>query len=118
MLIEKGNKMKNITRHTGTLEMIKRLPNSLNGNPRFKLRCDGWTFSTTPDSMNGYVVENYVGKEVIVTLGTHYNQCQLDTIKCAKLHNELELTEVTHTITIPSKQYSLHTKRYSLICKP
>ena len=110
--------MKNISQHTGTLEMLKRLPNSLNGNPRFKLRCDGWTFSTTPDSMNGYVVENYVGKEVIVTLGTHYNQCQLDTIKCAKLHNELELTEVTHTITIPSKQYGLHTKRYSLICKP
>ena len=75
--------MKNISQHTGTLEMLKRLPNSLNGNPRFKLRCNGWTFSTTPDSMNGYVVENYVGKEVIVTLGTHYNQCQLDTIRGA-----------------------------------
>jgi len=33
---------------------------------------------------------------------------------CSKLHNELELTDVTHTITIAGEQ----SKRYSLICKP
>lgn len=73
--------MKNVTRHTGILEMVKRLPNSKNGNPRFKLRCDGWSFFTQPDSMVGYMVENYIGKPVTVTIGTHYGKCQLNTIE-------------------------------------
>ena len=72
--------MKNITRHTGIIEMIKRLPNSINGNPLFELRCDGWTFVTQPDSMVAYMIENYVGKKATVTIGTHYGRTQLDTI--------------------------------------
>ena len=35
--------MKNVTSHTGILEIVKRMDNSVNGNPRFMLRCDGWT---------------------------------------------------------------------------
>ena len=72
--------MKNITRHTGILEMVKRLPNSVNGNPRFQLRCDGWTFCTQPDSMVAYMIENYVGKKATITIGTHYGICQLNTL--------------------------------------
>ena len=75
--------MKNCTQHTGILEMVKRLPNSANGNPRFKLRCDGWTFYTQPDSMVGYMIENYIGKPVAVTIGTHYGKCQLASLKGA-----------------------------------
>lgn len=73
--------MKNCTQHTGILEMVKRLPNSKNGNPRFQLRCDGWTFFTQPDSMVAYVAENYFGKTVTVTIGTHYGKCQLASLK-------------------------------------
>ena len=43
--------MKNVTSHTGILEIVKRMDNSVNGNPRFMLRCDGWTFCTQPDCM-------------------------------------------------------------------
>ena len=69
--------MKNLTRHTGILEMIKRLPNSANGNPRFQLRCDGWTFCTKPDTMVAYDIERFIGAIVTVTVGTHYGKCQL-----------------------------------------
>ena len=69
--------MKNVTRHTGTLEMVKRLPNSVNGNPRFQLRCDGWTFCTQPDTMVAYDIERFIGAAVTVTIGTHYGKCQL-----------------------------------------
>jgi hypothetical protein len=72
--------MKNITRHTGTLELVKRLNNSASGNPRFQLRCDGWTFITQPDCMVAYMIENYIGKRVIVTVGTHYGKCQLKSL--------------------------------------
>ena len=72
--------MKNITRHTGTLEMVKRLSNSANGNPRFQLRCDGWTFCTQPDAMVAYEIERFIGAVVTVTIGTHYGKCQLHSL--------------------------------------
>ena len=72
--------MKNVTRHTGKLEIIKRLPCSLNGNPRFLLRIDGWTCRTAVDSANGYEVQNYDGKTITATIGTHYGVPTLDII--------------------------------------
>ena len=75
--------MKNITRHTGILEVLKRLPSSINGNPRFSIRVDGWTCSTTPDSAYGYSIENFNGKEVVATIGSHYGIAALDSIKLA-----------------------------------
>ena len=72
--------MKNITSHTGIIEMVKRLPNSANGNPRFQLRCDGWTFVTQPDSMVAFMIESYIGKKAKVTIGTHYGKAQLHSI--------------------------------------
>ena len=50
--------MKNVTTHTGKLEFIKRLPSSYYGNPRFLVRVDGWTCSTTPDTMLAYEIQN------------------------------------------------------------
>ena len=72
--------MKNVTSHTGILEIVKRMDNSVNGNPRFMLRCDGWTFCTQPDSGIAYEIENHVGKMVTVHIGTHYGRCQLKSL--------------------------------------
>lgn len=82
--------MKNITRHTGKIRLIERLDNSGWGNPQFILgviddpnRGLGWTFRTPKDSMLGYEIQNYIDKdiEVTVTLGSHYNSCTLNSIE-------------------------------------
>jgi hypothetical protein len=73
--------MKNITSHIGKLEIIKRLPSSRNGNPRWLLRVDGWTCCTSPDSSLGYKVQNFDGKTVEATIGTHYGAATLDGAK-------------------------------------
>jgi hypothetical protein len=75
--------MKNITGHTGLLEIIERLPSSANGNPRYLLRVDGWTCRTAVDSSLGYSVTNYDGKRVAATIGTHYGNATLDTLRSA-----------------------------------
>lgn len=73
--------MKNISRHQGKLEIIQRLPSSINGNPRYLLRIAGFTCKTSVDSSYGYCVTNHDGKEVIATIGTHYGTATLDTLK-------------------------------------
>jgi hypothetical protein len=73
--------MKNITRHTGVITNIKRLPSSVNGNPRYSFQCDGHTIKTAVDSMHGYAITNYENKEVTITVGTHYGSLTLNTIK-------------------------------------
>jgi len=73
--------MKNVSRHQGKLEIIQRLPNSLNGNPRYLIRINGFTCKTAVDSMHGYCVTNFDGKEVIATIGTHYGTQTLDSLK-------------------------------------
>jgi hypothetical protein len=75
--------MRNVTRHTGKLEIIKRLPSSFNGNPRYLLRIDGFTCKTSVDSMQAYCVTNYDNKQVIATIGTHYGTATLDSLKGA-----------------------------------
>lgn len=73
--------MKNISRHTGKLEVIKRLPSSVNGNPRYMVSIDGTTCKTQVDSMLAYAIENYSGELVEATIGTHYNSATLNTVK-------------------------------------
>jgi hypothetical protein len=75
--------MKNMTRHTGKLEIIKRLPSSANGNPRYLLKVDGWTCRTAVDSSLGYSVTNFDGKTVHATIGTHYGNATLDSVQLA-----------------------------------
>jgi len=93
--------MKNITRHTGKIRFIKRLKNSKDGNPQFVLSVMddvnyrlnypekglGWTFRTPKDSMLGYSIQNYIDRDidVTVTLGTHYGLCTLNSIE--SVHN-------------------------------
>lgn len=72
--------MRNISRHEGKFEIIKRLPTSINGNPRYLVRIGGFTCKTPVDSTLGYSAPNYDGKEVIATIGTHYNTATLDTV--------------------------------------
>jgi hypothetical protein len=73
--------MKNITRHTGTLKVLKRLASSSNGNPRYYISIDGFSCSTAVDSSYGYAVTNYDNKQVTATIGTHYGKQTLDTLK-------------------------------------
>jgi len=75
--------MKNITEHTGKLEIISRLPSSFYGNPRFLLSVDGITCRTAPDAMLGYSVQNFDGREVIATIGMHYGNATINTLKGA-----------------------------------
>lgn len=73
--------MKNITRHTGTLEIIGRLPSSSFGNPRYELRIDGFYCVTAVDSSHGYRVTNFDGRTVTATIGTHYGRPTLNSIE-------------------------------------
>lgn len=69
--------MKNLTTHVGKLEIIKRLPSSRNGNPRYLLRVDGWTCRTAVDSSLAYVLPNLDGKMVRAHIGTFRGVCTL-----------------------------------------
>lgn len=75
--------MKNVTQHTGKFEIVERLNNSRNGNPRFIVCVDGFKCYTAVDSAHGYSVSNFEGKDVIATIGTHYGKPTLDTLKLA-----------------------------------
>ena len=74
--------MKNVTRNTGKLEFVKRLPSSTNGNPRFLVKVDGWTCSTQPDTQLGYSIQNWWNKTVTADIGTHYTTRQIDNMWC------------------------------------
>lgn len=78
--------MKNITRHTGKLVILKRLKNSTLGNPKFLLGVidenrNGFSFETATNSSHGYSIENYKDKDVTVEIGTYRNKATLHTIK-------------------------------------
>ena len=75
--------MKNITQHTGKLEIIKKLRNSVNGNPRFLVKMDGWTCYTKPNAMEAYMLSNYDGKTVKAYIGTLRGTCTVFDIQSA-----------------------------------
>ena len=75
--------MKNISRHQGKLEIVRREKNSVNGNPRYLLRVAGFTCYTAPDSSLGYKVTNFDGKDVVATIGTYYGRPTLDSLESA-----------------------------------
>jgi len=76
--------MKSIMRHTGVITNIKRLPSSVNGNPRYSFQCDGYTIKTAVDSMHGYELTNYEDREVTITAGWHYGSLTLNTLNTIK----------------------------------
>jgi len=75
--------MKNVTRHIGKLEIVRRLPSSANGNPRYLVYVAGFTCRTAVDSSLGYSVTNFDGKNVVATIGTHYGVATLDSVQLA-----------------------------------
>lgn len=83
--------MKYVTRHTGLLEVIGRLPSGANGNPRWLVRVDGWTCRTAIDSSLAYKVPNLDGKCVVATIGTHYGNATLDSAELATAKTTEEL---------------------------
>ena len=72
--------MKNVTKHTGKLEFVKRLTSSTNGNPRFFVKVDGWHCCTQPDTQLGYSIQNWWNQTVTATIGTHYGIPQIDNM--------------------------------------
>ena len=81
--------MKNLQHEVGVLSCIERLPNSINGNPRFSLYLDKGAFNkslrfvTAPASSLAYSIENYFEKEVSVVIGTHYGKRTLSEVLCS-----------------------------------
>lgn len=73
--------MKNLTKHAGLFEIIERLPNSKNGNPRYLVRVDGWTCRTPVDSSLGYMAQNFHGAIVQAIIGTHYGVSTLASVQ-------------------------------------
>lgn len=73
--------MKNITCHTGLLQVVRRLPSSVNGNPRYEVRLDGWTARTAPDSSVAYEITNFDGHIVTAEIGTYYGHPTIRNIR-------------------------------------
>ena len=69
--------MRDMTTHTGKLEIVQRLPSSKYGNPRWLVRVDGWTCRTKPDCSLGYSITNLHGKTVRATIGTYRGNATL-----------------------------------------
>lgn len=76
--------MRSITRHTGTLQILQRLPSSYYGNPRYLALVDGHVFRTSVDSSLAYSLPNYDGKRVEVELGSHYGKLTLNALRTAR----------------------------------
>ena len=79
--------MKYIKKHIGKLRKVKRLKNSLNGNPRFLLAMvdenqNFQLFRTAVDSGLAYSVENYLNRDQVVAVesGQHYGKPTLKSI--------------------------------------
>lgn len=74
--------MKNVTRHTGILQVIERDKNNgANGNPRYAVLLDGYVCRTAVDSALGYSITNYDGKKVSAEIGTHYNTVTIQNVR-------------------------------------
>jgi hypothetical protein len=73
--------MKNMTVHTGTLQVIQREPSSYNGNPRYLVQLDGYTAKTAVDSSLGYSITNFDGREVKADIGLHYGTRTIENVR-------------------------------------
>jgi hypothetical protein len=80
--------MKNTFKVEGVLEMVKRLPSSYNGNPRYLVSITtpnpGGLFDTvkveaktTVDSGIAYAMPNLFGKKVNAVIGEHYGSTHI-----------------------------------------
>lgn len=76
--------MKNVTFHTGVLHIVDRMKNTRNGNPRYLVTFDGYTCRTKADADYSYDLKNLDGKVCVGTIGTHYGNQTLRSIRGAQ----------------------------------
>jgi len=88
--------MKNTREVIAYLTVNKRMPSSVNGNPRYEviLRTAGGlpdVIARTPvDSSLGYSITNHTGKTVRATVGSHYNATTLANVVTLAHGNEVD----------------------------
>jgi hypothetical protein len=73
--------MKNVQTVTGTLEILYRMNNSVNGNPRFMIRVGNVKARTAVDTQIAYGITNHENKQVEMKWGIHYNVPTVSDIK-------------------------------------
>jgi len=73
--------MRQVSQYSGILRIVRRLPSSENGNPRYLLTVNGVECKTAVDSSFGYCVTNFDNKPVAAGIGIHYGAPTLDTLK-------------------------------------
>lgn len=73
--------MKDVKTYTGKLEVVQRLDNSFNGNPRYQFTVGGVAAITQADCSYGYSITNFDGKMVKARIGTHYHKLMLDRLE-------------------------------------
>ena len=61
----------------GKLTIIKRLPMSKDGNPRYLMDIGGIECQTTVDSALAYMVPNFTQQTVTATIAPHYGKASL-----------------------------------------
>jgi len=80
--------MKNVRWYEGTLRILDRLPQSVNGNARFHCALDmkfyTIVFRTAVDCCLADYVKNYNGRAVECAIGHHYGHPTLDKINLIK----------------------------------
>ncbi|MBP47658.1 MAG: hypothetical protein CMH53_06950, partial [Myxococcales bacterium] len=69
-----------LTHHAGILKIIKRLPNTTSGNPRYEVELDGYRMVTKPDVSDAYLVSDLGGCPVGVLAGYHYGKLSISQI--------------------------------------
>ena len=79
--------MKHLRAHTGKLEIIERLKNSVNGNPRYLVMVGGLVCRTRPDASYNYDIQNLDGRTVRVEIGTYYGRATIASIQGVKACN-------------------------------
>lgn len=76
--------MHHLTRHQGKLEILQRMKNTPNGNPRWRCRIAGHTCVTKSDASYAYELTNHMGTDVIATIGIHYGVETLASVRAVE----------------------------------
>ena len=91
--------MKNVMPHEGVLHVVKRLNNSVYGNPRYlvylldynssdkRVLATGWSAKTVPNSSEGYSITNHDGKVVRCFMGTLRNSRHIFNVEPLEVSN-------------------------------
>ena len=73
--------MKDIKTISGKLQIVEKLKNSLNGNPRYMALIGDLVVKTKPDAQLGYSITNYRDKQVIALVKQYKNHIALLSVR-------------------------------------